>query len=303
MVAEDEPEVANLLEVIFRREGFRILMARSAIEAIDVAIRHQPDLVLLDLDLPGGHGSTVCETLRHHPATSQTQILIVTAENATESVVHGFEVGANDYIFKPFDPHQLVARVKAALRTKLQFDELNERTAALAEMAFVDELTGLYNRRRMLERLDEEFKRARRYSYPISCLFLDIDHFKQINDQHGHQAGDEVLAEIANLLRGCIRAYDVPCRYGGEELVVLLPQTSLEQAVKAGERIRETVEGMTSAFGGQAVTVSIGVACYPETASDPSSLLSTADQAMYAAKVSGRNRVCAAAPIGAPAAT
>jgi len=301
LVAEDEPEVVGLLEVLLRREGYHVLVARTAAEAIELALGHLPDLLMLDLGLPGGSGVEVCEAVRNDAGTSDIPILIVTAEDSTESVVKVLERGANDYVTKPFDPGVLVARVHALMRTKLRYDALAERTAALAEVAFVDELTGLYNRRRMLERLEEEYKRARRYSYQISCLFIDLDLFKEINDAYGHQCGDEVLREVANLIRGCIRAYDVACRWGGEELVVLLPQTSAEQATTAAERIRETIEGMTSALGDRPVTVSIGVATYPETAADSEALLTAADQAMYAAKLAGRNRVCSAAALGATA--
>jgi diguanylate cyclase (GGDEF)-like protein len=296
LVAEDEMEVASLLEVILRREGHHVLVARSAPAATALAKAHHPDLILLDLGLPGGSGTEVCDAVRADPAMADIPILIVSAENATDSLVSGLEHGAADYIRKPFDPIELVARVRAAMRTKLRFDALQERTNALTEMAFVDELTGLYNRRRMIERLEEEYKRARRYAYPISCLFVDIDYFKSINDDFGHQAGDDVLREVSSLLRGCIRAYDVACRYGGEEFVVLLPQTDTEQALVAAERIRATVEGMTCSFGDRPVTVSIGIATYPETAQDPDSLLTRADRAMYQAKETGRNRIASASP-------
>ncbi len=299
LIAEDEPEVASLLEVILRREGLHVLTARTAYEATDLALAHRPDLILLDQGLPGGSGIAVCNTLRHDPSTEDIPIIFVTAEHAPQMVVQGLELGANDFISKPFDPNELAARVRAALRTKLRFDELEERSAALAEMAFVDELTGLYNRRRMLERLEEEYKRARRYKYPISCLFVDLDEFKRINDDFGHQAGDVVLREVSNLIRGCIRAYDVACRYGGEELVVLLPQTDAEQALVAAERIRTIIAGMTSALGDRPITVSVGVATYPGAANGPDALLASADAAMYAAKAAGRNRVRSAAAVPA----
>ena len=292
LVAEDEPDIASLLEVMLRREGFHVMLARTGLDACNLARSHGPDVILLDLDLPGVHGTTVCKDLREDPATEDVPIIIVTALADKKAVAAGLDLGAVDYVTKPFDPRELIARVRSALRIKQRFDAVRARSAALAEMAFVDELTGLYNRRRMLERLQEEYNRAKRYQYPISCIFIDIDHFKAVNDTHGHAAGDEVLREVSSLVRGCIRAYDVPCRYGGEEIVVLLPQADAEQALIAAERIRSAVEGMTRDFGKISVTVSVGISSYPDTAQDAQGILEGADRAMYLAKEGGRNKVC-----------
>ncbi len=293
LIAEDEPAVAQLVERLLRRDGYQVLVASAGSEAVEIAVAHNPDVILLDLGLPAGDGVSVCRSLRADPRTQDIPVVVVTGDTSKATVATTLDLGADDYITKPFEPDELIARVRAALRAKRRLDDLKVHNESLREMAFVDPLTGLYNRRRMLERLEEEHNRARRFGYPVACLFIDIDHFKQVNDTHGHGSGDELLHEVSTLVKGCVRIYDVACRYGGEEIVVVLPQTDLEQGVVVAERIRGTIEAMTGSFGKIKATVSVGVSVYPLTATNAQSLLEQADAAMYQAKHGGRNKVVA----------
>jgi diguanylate cyclase (GGDEF)-like protein len=176
-----------------------------------------------------------------------------------------------------------------------QFDEIQLLQAKLAEQAIHDSLTGLYNRRYLDETLERELARARREGYPLSLVMIDLDLFKRINDDHGHKAGDEVLRALARLLREDVRAEDVPCRYGGEEFLVLLPKMPPATAVQRAEGWRRAIEGMTVPFGGEVlrITASFGVAAYPEHGVTPDDLTQRADEALYQAKAAGRNRVIA----------
>ncbi len=301
LIAEDDRVVSGLLERLLKRDGYQVLVAEGGARACELAVAHVPDVILLDLGLPGGDGASVCRQLRIDLRTQDIPIVVVTGDVSKASLASTLDMGADDYVTKPFDPEELVARVRAALRSKRRLDDLKIRNESLAEMAFVDELTGLYNRRRMLERLEEEHNRARRFGYPVACLFLDVDHFKQVNDTHGHGSGDELLHEVATILRGCVRIYDVACRYGGEELVVILPQTTVEQGEFVAERIRATIEAMTGTLGKIKATVSIGVSEYPRTASSAQDLVVQADAAMYQAKRAGRNQVVCFDPSISPA--
>jgi diguanylate cyclase (GGDEF)-like protein len=204
-------------------------------------------------------------------------------------------MGADDYVGKPFDERELIERVSALLRIKRLHDELHQARIELEKLATHDDLTGLYNYRYLRTRLDDEFKRSKRYRTPLSCLMVDVDRFKSINDEHGHEIGNAVLQELATRMTDTMREVDVVARYGGEEFVLLLPETGGPQGVMAAERLRLAVGGRMFQVEGRtiAATISAGVSYYPapnlETRDD---LLRAADRALYRAKRAGRDRVC-----------
>ncbi|HOM80422.1 MAG TPA: diguanylate cyclase [Armatimonadota bacterium] len=297
LVADDEPESIDLVSTILVSEDYQVLSTTHGDEVLHQARLHQPDLILMDLEMPGMDGLSVAQALRHDERTQHIPVIFVTASAALENKLRALREGANDYITKPFHREELLARVNVALRLKALQDALRERNRLLAELATHDELTRLHNRRYLEQRLSEEVPRAKRYRLPLSCLMLDLDHFKRINDTYGHPAGDAVLRQVADILRTSVRSVDVVGRYGGEEFLIILPQTGAEGARVLAERIRQRVEQELFDIGGQTIhcTTSIGVAAASDgDVPDAGHLIAEADRALYHAKVTGRNRVSSA---------
>jgi two-component system cell cycle response regulator len=294
LIADDDPESIDLVGTILASEGHHLLSATHADEVLRQARLHQPDLILMDLEIPGMDGLSVAQALRHDPRTQHIPVIFVTASTALENKLRALREGANDYITKPYYREELLARINVALRLKALQDALRERNQLLAELATHDELTRLYNRRHLVQRLSEEVPRAKRYRLPLSCLLLDLDHFKRVNDTYGHPAGDAVLRQIASILRSSVRSVDVVGRYGGEEFLIILPQTGAEGARVLAERIRQRVEQEPFDIGGQTIhcTTSIGLAAASDgEVPDADDLIAEADRALYHAKAMGRNRV------------
>ncbi|HHX40463.1 MAG TPA: diguanylate cyclase [Armatimonadetes bacterium] len=294
LIADDDPESIDLVGTILASEGHHLLSATHADEVLRQARLHQPDLILMDLEMPGMDGLSVAQALRHDPRTQHIPVIFVTASTALENKLRALREGANDYITKPYYREELLARINVALRLKALQDALRERNQLLAELATHDELTRLYNRRHLVQRLSEEVPRAKRYRLPLSCLLLDLDHFKRVNDTYGHPAGDAVLRQIASILRSSVRSVDVVGRYGGEEFLIILPQTGAEGARVLAERIRQRVEQEPFDIGGQTIhcTTSIGLAAASDgEVPDADDLIAEADRALYHAKAMGRNRV------------
>jgi diguanylate cyclase (GGDEF)-like protein len=272
--------------------GYDVTAVESGTRVLEVVPQVQPDLVILDVSMPGATGYDVCRQLQaagpHAPP-----VIFLTAHGTTSDRVTGLDLGAVDYVVKPFVPAELTARARAALRQKVARD-------ALAAEAATDGLTGLLNRRELDSRATELIALSRRYTRPLACLMIDIDHFKQVNDTYGHAAGDEVLRQVAARIRGVCRASDVAGRYGGEEFVLLLPDTDVNGALAVAEKVRTAVaDGAISlptaaSAGGIAVRVSVGVAGREATMLDPQALYAAADGALYQAKQMGRNRVSVA---------
>jgi diguanylate cyclase (GGDEF)-like protein len=270
--------------------------ASNGVEAYKKVLESVPDLILCDLVMPSVDGFKFLSLLRARPELRDVPVILLTGKTDVETKIRGLELGASDYVTKPFDAGELLARIRVQLKIKALQDELRRSNERLRELSSVDPLTQLYNRRHFMKALEVEFERTDRYDQPLAFAMLDIDHFKRLNDAHGHQAGDDVLRGLGAVLRKAVRATDIPARYGGEEFCVILPQTSLEGAREFGERLRLSVE--TTSFEAQGkqltATISVGVSACPSPAVGcGEDLIRLADEALYRAKAGGRNRVTA----------
>jgi diguanylate cyclase (GGDEF)-like protein len=308
VVVDDDPVELRLLMKHLIRAGHSVHAAADGAEALRLVLEVNPQLVITDWVMPGMDGTALVKALRQTKLGRQVYVILLTGSEEDDDQVEAFEAGADDYVVKPFRPRLLAARLRACARVvrlqeevRLDKEELRRCMAELGvanrklqQAALTDALTGLYNRRYALERLDKEWAAATRHDKPLACLLLDIDHFKRVNDTHGHDIGDLVLRETAKVLGDTLRQSDVVCRLGGEEFLVIGPETDLEAARRCAERLRAAVEGQVIEVpsGRLRVTVSIGVAVRTEQTDGPAELLKAADQAVYAAKAGGRNRVC-----------
>ena len=297
LVIDDEPLIHDLVRVHLRDEPLEVRSATSGADGLALAARLAPDLVLLDVGMGSTNGWEVCRQLKADPATSRVPVIFLTAAADPLEKIRGLEMGAADYVTKPFHGQELVARVRAALRTKVLIDQLSER-------AMVDALTDAWNRSYLDRRVIEELALAARRATPLSVVMLDVDHFKAVNDRHGHAAGDIVLRHVVAVVRSCTRREDVVCRYGGEEFAVLLPNTQRAGAIAFAERVRVALAATPARRRDDVavtVTASFGVAdviCAADRA-----LIEAADLALYEAKRAGRNRVAvygSAPPLPAP---
>ena len=249
----------------------------------------RPSTILLDLDMPEMDGFEVLRALKDDPLTQSVPVIILSALHGSEDKVTAFDLGATDYVTKPFDLAELRARLRASLR-------LDHLLRLLADRADVDGLTGLGNRAHFDKRFAEKVAECKRYGHPLSLAMLDVDYFKRINDTWGHPAGDEVLQGVAQLLQRECRSPDVLCRYGGEEFALIMPNTGPRDAAVVAERIRGAMESnVWSRHPDQPITISIGLAGTESSSNTitPEQWLEIADRNLYAAKRGGRNRVVA----------
>jgi diguanylate cyclase (GGDEF)-like protein len=264
--------------------------------------------MVMDVEMPGLSGVEVCRIVKANQGEGGfgfIPVILMTARQAS-SKIEGLELGADDYLVKPFDILELGARVKSMLRLKLLQDQLVEKNRELDRankeldrLSRTDGLTGLFNRRYFEERFAVEFARSNRYRAPLSCLMIDIDHFKRLNDAYGHAFGDKVLQAVSGVAQHMLRDVDMLARYGGEEFVALLPETGPVEALRVSERVRQGIERLKLVHEAQSneskrvhCTASIGVATFPVPGLESAeALLRAADDALYAAKEAGRNRV------------
>jgi two-component system cell cycle response regulator len=257
------------------------------------------DLIVVSLGLRGFDGLRLCSQLRSLPEGRNVPILVLVSDGDRRKLTQALEMGVNDYLTRPVDKNELTARVRTQLRKKRYQDRLRHNVQLSLEMAITDQLTGLHNRRYMARHLDSLISNAQKSNKPLAFLIMDIDHFKAVNDTHGHDIGDEVLREFANRISANIRGIDLACRYGGEEFVVVMPDTDVDFAYTIAERLRKSVETtpieISRAPGALNVTISIGIAASAGGDDNAEKLLHRADQALYRAKREGRNRVIKAA--------
>ncbi|TWA71478.1 response regulator receiver modulated diguanylate cyclase [Azospirillum brasilense] len=290
LVVDDIPSNVHVLSRILK-DDHDIYFATDGAKALELVQSRLPDLVLLDIMMPGMDGYEVCSRLKTDPITRDIPVIFISAKSEVEDETYGLEVGAIDFISKPISPPIVKARVRNHLLLKRQTD-------LLRTLSFNDGLTGIANRRRFDEVLLREWRRCGRVQLPLSLIMLDVDQFKPYNDHYGHQAGDECLRAVAQLLVGqMMRPGDLIARYGGEEFVCLLPETDEDGAVKVAERLRQTVaeRRLPHAVSHVAdhITISLGVATARPLLDDtPDRLTQLADGLLYEAKRAGRNRVC-----------
>jgi diguanylate cyclase (GGDEF)-like protein len=294
LVIDDNAVIKRLASILLAKKGHSVETATNGPEGIMFAKSFHPHVILLDVMMPEIDGYEVCRCLKSDDQTKDIPIIMVTSRAEIVDKVKGLELGAADYVQKPFDHEELQARVATQIKMKLLWDELQEKNKLLEELVKKDGLTNLYNHRYFHDRMVDEFNRCKRYGLSMSCVLMDIDFFKKINDTYGHQAGDHILQRLAQIILANIRDVDIGARYGGEEFALILPHTRLENALKFSDRLRRNVEETGFSFAGTTikVTVSLGVACLPEN--DPKShtdIIRFADDALYAAKTAGRNRV------------
>ncbi|MFQ5637118.1 MAG: diguanylate cyclase [bacterium] len=303
LVVDDVPVNVHLLTTYLSSEGYNIISAKDGEEAIEQVQNSHPDLVLLDVMMPKLNGFEVCRIIKKDKKTSFIPVIMVTALNELEYKVKGMEAGADDFIAKPFNKLELLVRVRSLLRIKYLNDALNEKVIELQkakdelrQLAITDGLTGLFNYRYFKEQLRQELNRARRHKLNVSVFMMDIDHFKQYNDNHGHPAGDTVLQTIGALLKENVRKIDVAARYGGEEFSLVLIETNKDAANIVAEKIRKLIESHAFAFEDSQpngkITISTGVSTFPTDGDDFEQLVDVADRRLYKAKQAGRNTIC-----------
>jgi two-component system cell cycle response regulator len=295
LIAEDDVVSRRLLEAMLTKWEYEVTVTHDGVEAWEVLQgADPPPLAILDWMMPGLDGVEVCRKVRQRRQEPYIYLLLLTTKGSKENIIEGLDAGADDYLTKPFDPHELQVRLRTGMRiVKLQA-EIIEAREALRILATHDALTGVWNRRAILDMLGTELVRSSRDVLPVAVAMADLDHFKRINDTYGHVVGDAVLCEVVSRMRALLRPYDAIGRYGGEEFLVVLPGCTPEDALGLAERLRMGIsqEPMAIPGGTIEVTGSIGVATNDMTVPlDAMALIQAADSALYRAKAGGRNRV------------
>jgi len=309
LIVDDELENLNAICDLLKNEPYSLLRTTKPERAMAIALESQPDLIITDWDMPGLSGIDLIEALKKSEHTRDIPVIMCTGKmTSSENLAFALRAGAVDYVRKPVEAIELQARthsmlkLSAAIRTlqasqkelAWQNEQLQIKKVELYLAATTDHLTGVHNRAYLMEALTREFTNSRRYQTPLSCLIFDIDHFKSFNDRYGHLVGDHILRETAQMIAGQIRNGDILARYGGDEFVAMLPDTTAEKAALLAENVRDAVEQARYNHQGMAlsVTTSLGVTdCQIGNAQTEDDILKQADDALYAAKRAGRNRV------------
>lgn len=294
LVIDDSRLISHVAKTILTKQGHEVILAQDGLSGLQAAKSEHPDLILLDLVMPGMDGYQVCQELKKEEKIKEIPVIMLTSKAEPADKVRGLELGALDYVVKPFDEGELAARVNIQLRLKQLYEALQEKNQQLEKLANRDGLTGLYNHRYFHEQLSQDFARAKRYHESLSCILLDIDYFKKFNDTYGHQTGDIVLSTLGQVIKDTIRDSDFAARYGGEEFAIILHYTERQAALHVAERLRQTVEhrDVRDKDNVLRITISLGVATFPdEQIHNHKQLVEFADKALYKAKENGRNRV------------
>jgi two-component system cell cycle response regulator len=295
LVAEDEAVSQRVLESSLRRWGYDVVLASDGLAAF--RILNEPDapqLAVLDWLMPGLDGVEICKEIRRDRSATYTYIVLLTSKKDRCDVIAGLDAGADDYIVKPFDPQELQVRLRTGKRILYLQEQLIAARESLREQATHDPLTGLYNRSALFEQLAGELGRRRRHGGSLGVVLIDLDRFKEVNDQYGHLVGDQVLRTAAKAMQKCTRNYDAIGRFGGEEFIVVLPGCDKMNAVSHAERMRAAVNQTAVHLADSRIQISASFGVTVATpGSDPDAcqLIRAADMALYRAKDNGRNRV------------
>lgn len=279
LIVEDEADAKHLIRLLLEREGFTVYEASDGYEALNLLEEVMPHLIICDILMPNMDGFEFRNHIVSDPDLELVPFIFLTALSGKKDIMKGFQLEVDDYIVKPFDNDDLISRIKAKIN----------KFALYRTLITVDVLTGLYNRRFLINQFKKELERVKRYNRRVSCIMIDIDNFKSVNDTYGHITGDMVLRGFAEALQRNLRDSDFVGRYGGEEFVLVVPETNKELCLKAGNRIKKKISEISYTHQNITLTISGGIASAPEDGLDVKTLLYRADQALYAAKKTGKN--------------
>ena len=295
LIIDDSPVARKLVELPLLEKGYRLLLATSGQSGVELFEKHRPDVVITDWVLPDLSGQEVCQRIRSSSQDSYAYVIVLTAQTGKENLVKALALGADDYLTKPFHRGELLARVGVGARITGLHRQVEAKNKQLEELALTDALTGLPNRRAIEDWAASQLSNAARHGFPFWVALADLDHFKQVNDTFGHDAGDAVLKRFSKILKSSLRRGDLCGRLGGEEFLLVLTHTDKENALKVIDRIRLELSSTPVTFGGctVGVTASFGLAGFEgsQKASALGPLRQLADAALYSAKRAGRNRI------------
>ncbi len=299
LIVDDTTTNVEVLEGILELEGYQTFSSSNGKHALEIIDEIQPDIILLDIMMPGMNGLEVCEKLKENPIWKHIPVIFITALCSPQDISKAFEVGGVDYITKPICREEVIHRIQAQLEYVSLFGKQRELIDKLETMAKTDQLTGLPNRRQMIENIKYEVIRFRRGGKPFSIAIGDIDDFKKINDTYGHAGGDFVLINVAELLRNGCRNQDLVCRWGGEEFLLLLPETDAAGAFTLAEKQRQTIANVDLKFEGKQIKVTIcfGISTFNQKGQTYEECIRLADDSLYAAKEGEKNKVIVHQPV------
>ncbi|MDF2606576.1 MAG: diguanylate cyclase [Bacillales bacterium] len=287
LVVDDSPLNVRLLTDILEDEGYEVNSVNNGSDVLEATLLNKPDVILLDIMMPGLDGFEVCHLLKSTYETKNIPIIMVTAKSESADIKKALDLGAHDYIKKPFDESEVLARIQSALRLK-------EYQDILRDMAMKDSLTGLYNHALLIDLFEKEHSKSIRDGEGLTFVMIDIDHFKKVNDTYGHSAGDVVLKEVSRILSDSIRSCDIVGRYGGEEFSIVLLSSDVSEVIEICERIRKNIESHSFNIGDNSISITISLGAYISDINSlitPREMIKLADDSLYTAKNNGRNRL------------